>query len=296
MSPLIQSHMGFAAARHLHRSLCFTAWMLIVVLPFEKPVRADDEALPQKPTAPPLMQKRTFLDTFACDRKALYKGKSIGCDSVIRRDSENLRSILLKKPVALAELDAYQDGRRNRYLPAYIGTAGIAIAGIGWIIGHQFEGSQGIAIRNSIAALGLATTASSTFYGLGYLRGNESHLSNAVVLYNRGNTSDPIEPQFTLDDYEQNRDFMSALWVTSLAGAGGAAAAYVLGRKISGPSGSTFFDIVTAAGVVLTLTSASYALGISHANTAPPNEKDRQARWNFGTDGSKVLLTTSFFF
>ncbi|MBC7386442.1 MAG: hypothetical protein H7301_09830, partial [Cryobacterium sp.] len=84
-----------------------------------------------KPIAPlpaPNTQARKIPENpFRCDRIIRYQGKSLPCDSALRRDGEGLRTILEANPDALEELERYQSGRQSVQFAAYTGTAGLVL-------------------------------------------------------------------------------------------------------------------------------------------------------------------------
>jgi hypothetical protein len=162
-----------------------------------RPVETEEAGIPRTPTAPPSFTRNVPPETTNCERRFMYKGRLLACDSNLRQDGERLRPIMREVPAAVAELDSYQRNRRRVQTLAYVGTAGIATAAIGSILSRQLEHPTSVTVRNLTVVGGLALTAASVIYGFGALRANEAHLSNAVKHYNTARPEDPIELQFS---------------------------------------------------------------------------------------------------
>jgi hypothetical protein len=148
-----------------------------------------------RPTAPPPFTPQKPIETFHCERKYTFQGRVLDCDSNLQRDGENLRPVIQEVPAAVAELDAYQRGRRSVQALAYTSTAGLVVAGLSYFAYRQFNTS--VPVRNLGLGIGLALTAGSVLYGVSYLSANEERLGNAVRLYNQARPERPIELQFS---------------------------------------------------------------------------------------------------
>lgn len=158
----------------------------------------QDFKRPQEPSAPPPLARQIPSQVFAmCQRQFLYQGRYLPVDSKLARDAENLRSVLSDVPPALTKLDQYQKNRRTVRTLAYIGTAGLALATVGYIFGRDIAGDDSIRIRNLMLGGGLLVAGGSLFVGLTVLRTNERNLGQAAELYNQANPTTPIELQFT---------------------------------------------------------------------------------------------------
>jgi hypothetical protein len=152
--------------------------------------------IPQRPSAPPLLQTEGPADTFKCERTFVYRGKPLICDSYMRQDAERLRPILSSVPTAVAELDSYQRNRRKVTTLAYVASAGLVLL-LGSRLLPQSSSNSLITPRNIGLYGGMGLAAGSVLYGLSFLRTNEAHLGNAVEYYNRAHPRDPIELQFS---------------------------------------------------------------------------------------------------
>jgi hypothetical protein len=166
------------------------------------PVGFADEA-GIHPTAPPALKQPEIKDSFRYERRFLYKGKVLECDSNVQRDAERLRLIVADVPPALAELDTYQRNRQNVRTAAYVGSMGLIIALGGLLISKSFTDSNGNPtdtsnkVRGYSLAGGLGLTGISFIYGFSILSTNESHVDHAVQLHNQAHPDTPIELQFT---------------------------------------------------------------------------------------------------
>ncbi|MEK6705567.1 MAG: hypothetical protein AABZ06_07245 [Bdellovibrionota bacterium] len=147
--------------------------------------------IPKEPTVPAQLPAPVTMDIFTCERRFLYHGKELNCDSNVRQDGERLRPIISSVPDAVAELDAYQRNKQRIRIAAYAGTLGLATA-IGGFFIYKQESHPLV-----IAGAGVAT--GSLIYGLTTLRHNETHLINAVNIYNNHHPGDVIELQFTAE-------------------------------------------------------------------------------------------------
>jgi hypothetical protein len=158
--------------------------------------------IPQAPSAPPVLVQKIPLDPFRCQRKFVYQGKAYDCDTQVRRDGENLRPILKDVPEAVAELDTYQRGRRNLRYTAYTATLGLATALVGYISnvatneGRFRNGDLSLPFGSYLMLGGVLATSGSFVYGFSVYRTNESHLTEAVSLFNQARPNTPIALEF----------------------------------------------------------------------------------------------------
>lgn len=151
--------------------------------------------------APPSAQSKKIPDNpFRCDRLIKYRGKTLPCDSALRRDGESLRSIFERSPEALEELDQYQAGRNSIRYSAYVGTTGLLLALTSGLITNLFIDSSRSTAREDTAEVlrvsGLGITLGSVVFGLSALRSNEQHLQTAIIKYNASQPDKPIEILF----------------------------------------------------------------------------------------------------
>ncbi len=117
---------------------------------------------------------------------------------MLSTDAAGLRPILDQTPDALAELEAYQLGRRKIRNLAYFGTGGLALTFLGPSIARLIPNAQTSSVLSSIlTASGVGLIGGVVLFGGVTLRNNERHLSRAVELYNQSNPKDPIELQFS---------------------------------------------------------------------------------------------------
>lgn len=159
--------------------------------------------LPKAPSSPPVFERPKEIKAFRCERKVIYRGQELPCDSNVSKDGENLRPILTQVPAAVAELDEYQGNRKNVRAAAYVGTAGLAIGLIGIIVmsslTHEDSGRltlDGVAVRNILVFGGFGLAAGSAIHAFGSLQSNEEHFYKAVDLYNNARPNDAIQLQF----------------------------------------------------------------------------------------------------
>ena len=166
-----------------------------------QPTFLDPSKIPGRPTAPPALAIRTPSDTFLCNRVFIVDGKPLPCDSQLQFDGENLRPILLGVPGAINELNTYQDNRRKVQSLAYVGSAGLLMAALGYLFSRVHDDPSNpnlrIVVRNIGLIGGLTLVGGSFIYGFSTLRANEEHLGTAVKLYNEARPNRPIELQFT---------------------------------------------------------------------------------------------------
>ncbi|MBS1962975.1 MAG: hypothetical protein JST04_12220 [Bdellovibrionales bacterium] len=156
--------------------------------------------------APPSLTARKIPDNpFRCDRLIQFRGKTLPCDSALRRDGESLRAIFEKAKAtsSIEELDAYQTGRSQVRYSAYVGTAGLLIAATGGVLANIFIDSSRPTARQDTAKVlrfsGIGLTVGSVIFGLSALRSNESHLQNAIIQYNASQPDKPISILFKSD-------------------------------------------------------------------------------------------------
>ncbi len=159
------------------------------------------DTAPRAPMAPPGTQAKKIPDNpFRCDRLIHYRGKTLPCDSALRRDGESLRAILEHTPDALDELDQYQAGRNSIRYSAYVGTAGLLMAITAGLIANTVNDANHEQGRQDTAkvlrASGLGLTIGSVVFGLSALRSNEEHLQTAIIKYNASSPDKPVEILF----------------------------------------------------------------------------------------------------
>lgn len=150
---------------------------------------------------PPSIQARKLPETpFRCDRLIRYRGRTLPCDSALRRDGDSLRTIFERTPEALDELDRYQSGRNSIRYSAYVGTAGLLIALTGSLVANAFIEERRTTARQDTAKVlrfsGIGLTVGSVVFGLSALRNNEEHLQSAIIKYNASQPDKPIEVLF----------------------------------------------------------------------------------------------------
>lgn len=164
---------------------------------------AEESQIPQSPSAPPSLSQQAPTDLFHCERKFVYQGKTLDCDSNIQRDGENLRPIIQDVPAAISELDAYQRNRRTLRKTAYVASLGVLAMIAGYFATHATGNGK---FRNDDTSLrtlsylvvgGAVLTAGSFIYGFTLYKTNESHLGNAINEFNQARPNTPIEIQFS---------------------------------------------------------------------------------------------------
>ena len=139
---------------------------------------------------------------FRCDRLIKYDGKTLPCDSHLRRDGENLRAILSDTPDAVSALDRYQRNRRKIRFAAYTGTLGFATTVFSSSISSLFTKNDASNSKDFdrtqkiVRYSGLGVLFGSIFYGLGVLKANESNLDQAILKFNESHPDKPIEILF----------------------------------------------------------------------------------------------------
>lgn len=156
------------------------------------------------PTAPkaslPASARQIPENPFRCDRLVQYRGRTLPCDSALRRDGESLRSIMETTPSALEELDAYQSGRNSLKFAAYTGTAGLVLALTSGLITNLFIDESRPDDRTRVSKIlqlsGLGLTVGGIVFGYSYLRSNEDHLQQAIIKYNAAHPDRPVEILF----------------------------------------------------------------------------------------------------
>lgn len=153
------------------------------------------------PSAPPVAPARKIPENpFRCDRLVKYRGRTLPCDSALRRDGESLRSIFETTPEALDELDAYQSGRDSIRYAAYTGTAGLVLALTSGLLADLFIDESQPAKRQDVGKIiqlsGIGITLGGVIFGYSHLRSNEDHLQQAVIKYNAAHPDRPVEILF----------------------------------------------------------------------------------------------------
>lgn len=166
-------------------------------------VALADPAIPSPatPKAPQSASARKIPETpFRCDRLVQYRGRTLPCDSALRRDGESLRSIMESTPAAIDELDAYQSGRNSLKAAAYTGTAGLVLALTSGLITNLFIDESRPDDRTQVSKIlqlsGLGLTVGGIVFGYSYLRSNEDHLQQAIIKYNAAHPDRPVEILF----------------------------------------------------------------------------------------------------
>ncbi|MCM2322165.1 MAG: hypothetical protein NDJ90_02780 [Oligoflexia bacterium] len=163
----------------------------------------EDLSIPQKPSAPPPLTVKGPADGFRCQRYFSHQGKVLTCDSYTRIDAENLRPVIQNVPAAVSELNLYQRNRFRVRNAAYTGSLGLLVILGGWILSNGHRGASGNlnatgrSILNFSLIGGAAITGGSFLYAISFIKTNETHLGNAVTLYNQAHPESPIELHFT---------------------------------------------------------------------------------------------------
>lgn len=176
--------------------------LALVAAPFMSHAAAPVASPSPVPTRPPTMGKKIPDSPFRCDRLIKYRGKTLPCDSHLKRDGENLRSILQDTPEALEKLDLYQKNRKKVAFAAYTGTAGIAIAVTNGLIAKLFvpkdpgRDRERKKTETAIRWTGIGLSVGSVIYGLSYLKSNEENLNDAIIRFNDAHPDRPIEVLF----------------------------------------------------------------------------------------------------
>lgn len=184
----------------------FTAFALVCMnleMAFAAPRPNPSPSPSPTPARPAIIGRKIPDNPFRCDRLIKYKGKTLPCDSHLKRDGENLRSILQDTPEALEKLDLYQKNRRRVRFAAYTGTAGVVIALTNGLIAKLFvpkerRGDQN-RVENAETAVrwaGIGLSVGSLIYGVSYLKSNEQNLNDAIVRFNTAHPDRPIEVLF----------------------------------------------------------------------------------------------------
>ncbi len=153
--------------------------------------------IPQQPSAPPKITQPLGTQTFRCDRLYIFEGKTLPCDSFVRKDAENLRPIFKDTPAAIEELNEYQRQRRNIRNLAYVTSAGILVAIAGLFVSRPAFSESEIRPGGYMILSGLGLSAGSFIYSLSLTRTNELHLGRAVDIYNQAHPDNPIVLQFS---------------------------------------------------------------------------------------------------
>jgi hypothetical protein len=170
--------------------LCFAAGS-----PYEK----EESQIPTTPSTPPLQKVKKAREIPHCERFFIYQGKQLECDSNVGRDAERLRPLMEDVPEAVAELDIYQENRRNMRYAAYLGTVSILTMIAGTLVSRPpFDANSG-AIRPGgfLLLLGLVGGVNAVVWGFTASNSNERHIGNAVNYYNGAHPNRPIELQFS---------------------------------------------------------------------------------------------------
>lgn len=156
---------------------------------------------PRPPQLPSGVQARQIPENpFRCDRMIRHLGRTLPCDSPLRKDGEGLRSILEANPDALAELESYQRGRNKIKYAAYGGTAGALITIFSGTIANLIVDKSRTQARTDVAKVlrfgGAGLTLGTIGYGISHLKSNEDHLNQAILKYNAAEPKRPIQILF----------------------------------------------------------------------------------------------------
>jgi hypothetical protein len=155
---------------------------------------------PQSPSAPPSLTQKAPTDPFRCQRQFVYQGRTLDCDSQVRRDAEKLRPILKDVPAAVSELDAYQQGRRALRYTAYTASIGLAVAIVASFFAKPFRNppEEGFTLKPAsyLVIGGALATVGSFVFGFSLYQSNESHLNEAVNQFNIARPDTPIALEF----------------------------------------------------------------------------------------------------
>ncbi len=161
-------------------------------------------AAPNTPSTPQVeLAKKAPENPFRCDRLIRFKGRTLPCDSALRRDGESLRSIFEKTPTALDELDSYQSGRTAIKYSAYTGTAGLVLTLASGFFSNllisdpdETRSAERSELAKKIRMAGLGITVGGVVYGYSHLRSNEDHLRQAILNFNTAHPDHPVEILF----------------------------------------------------------------------------------------------------
>ena len=156
------------------------------------------QGIPTEPSAPPSLTPRKAPGTIHCQRRFLYRGKMLDCDSNLEQDAERLRPIMQDVPAALAELDSYQHSKAKVRELAYGGGLGLGMA-LGGFIASRLTQDSSVARDYRLMGIGggLIVIGATLISGLTTLAASSEHLGKAVKEYNQARPGDPIELQFT---------------------------------------------------------------------------------------------------
>jgi hypothetical protein len=183
-------------------SLAFSPAVMAAQKTAEKVINPNS-GIPINPSAPPSLLHKKPQDLYVCQRRFLYNGKTVACDSNLNLDGDGLRGVLAGTPSALEELDKYQSTRRAVQNTAYIATGCLVLAAASFMIGRNMTDANGNitnggrALRNVGTLVGLAGMGVSIGIGMYMLKSNEARLGKSVQIYNDIHPSNPIELQFS---------------------------------------------------------------------------------------------------
>ncbi len=156
------------------------------------------QGIPTVPSAPPSLTPMKPTNVIRCQRRFIYRGKQLDCDSNLERDAERLRPIFQSVPEAIAELDQYQKTRDQVRNLGYAGGLGLGMVLSGFIFSRATTNEQTardwrtMGIGGGLIVLGITLAT-----GLIALGAASDHLGNAVKQYNQAKPADPIEFQFS---------------------------------------------------------------------------------------------------
>ncbi len=154
--------------------------------------------IPTAPSAPPSLTPQKPTNVIRCQRRFIYRGKQLDCDSNLERDAERLRPVFKDVPEAIAELDMYQKTREQVRSLGYAGGLGLGMAFTGFLLSRTTTNEQTardwrvMGIGGGLLVLGITLAT-----GLVALGNASDHLGNAVKQYNQARPGDPIEFQFS---------------------------------------------------------------------------------------------------
>lgn len=159
----------------------------------------QEAQIPTLPSAPLILIRNPPKYVPHCERYYVYKGTKLECDSNLGKDGERLREIMQDVPAAIAELNTYQENLSKIRLTAYVTSACVIGFLAGILISHPPVDPATNALRpGAYVMLGSAGIAfNSIIYGLSVQKTNETHLGNAVDLYNAARPDQPIELRFS---------------------------------------------------------------------------------------------------
>ncbi len=142
---------------------------------------------------------RLYKPTNQCARSYIYRNREYPVDSARKLDAEGLRPVFKKFSEPTSLLDDYQAQLRTSYIPAYVGSAGLALALGGTIYASQLKTPLGQRdTRYSFLFAGALLAVSSYAYNQFLFTKKERTLAKAVDTYNNlAPDSEKISVQIT---------------------------------------------------------------------------------------------------